>query len=253
MLQELASLNVYAFILIFARIGTMITVLPGFSATYVTRRVRLSIALGISFMMTPLLSPNLPAPPPAYLALFALIAGEMIIGAFLGAIAQVLMSALQTAGTLMALFSSLANALVRDSIAEQQSSIFSNFLSIMGITLVFVTGLHHLMLEALMSSYVMFEPGVAPPGDDFANFIAHRVTESFALGLRLAMPFVVVALIYFIGLGILGRLMPQMPVFFVGLPLQVGVQIIVLMLTLSGLFLVFLNNFREVYQPFVNG
>jgi flagellar biosynthetic protein FliR len=63
---------------------------------------------------------------------------------------------------------------------------------------------------------------------------------------RLAAPFLIVGLVYNVGLGLLGRLMPQLPVFFFGLPLQLGLQLWVMMLTISGIMLVFLNQFADM-------
>ena len=82
--------------------------------------------------MTPVLAANLPAPPESPYVLFLLLAGEIIVGLFLGGIAVILISALQTAGTLIALFAAMANALVQDSIAEQQSSVIANMLTLPG-------------------------------------------------------------------------------------------------------------------------
>jgi flagellar biosynthetic protein FliR len=80
--------------------------------------------------------------------------------------------------------------------------------------------------------------------------IAQRVAASFALGLQMAAPFLIFGMAYYIGLGLLGRLMPQLQVFFIGIPLQISLQIWVMMLTLSGIMMVFLNRFSEVLSPF---
>ena len=89
----------------------------------------------------------------------------------------------------------------------------------------------------------MFDPGAPPPLDDFCSFIARTVADSFALGVQLAAPFLIVSLVYNVGMGLLGRLMPQLQVFFFGLPLQVGLQLWVMMLTITGMMLVFLAQF----------
>ena len=73
----------------------------------------------------------------------------------------------------------------------------------------------------------------------------------FALGLQLASPLVVTGFTYYMGLGLLTRLMPQMPVFFVGLPIQIVVQISILSLTISGMMLVFLTRFEEGMGAFL--
>ncbi len=239
----LPSANVFAVLVIFARVGAAIAVLPGFSAVYVPMRMRLLIALAMSVLLTPTLSSTLPPMPDTPVALALLLLGESAVGLFLGSVARIFFAALQTAGTFTAYLSSFANALVQDPVADQQSSTIAGFFTALGLILVFVTDVHHLMLRAIVDSYGLFEPGVPPPLDDFCGFIARTVADSFALGVQLAAPFLIVSLVYNVGMGLLGRLMPQLQVFFFGLPLQVGLQLWVMMLTITGMMLVFLGQF----------
>ncbi len=251
MLQELLTLNIFGFFLIFARTGTIFMLLPGFSASFVTPRVRLAIALAVSFVLAPLLIDDLPVMPASPAALFLLILGEAAIGAFLGTIARILLGALQTAGTVIAFMSSMANAFIQDPLTEQQSSLVANFLVTLGTLLIFVTGLHYMMLGAILDSYTLFTPGKVPEMGDISLMVARRVMDSFALGIQLASPFIVTGLTYYLGLGLLGRLMPALPVFFVGLPVQIGIQISVFMLTLSAIMMMFLSRFEDGFAVFI--
>ena len=251
MLEVLLRLNLFAFFLIFARIGTAIMFLPGFSASYVSARFRLALALAISFVIFPVLAARLPVPPNAILDMVLMFLGEIIVGSFFGLILRVLISSLQTAGTIASLASSMANALIQDPIAEQQSSTISGFLLTIGVVLIFVTDMHHLMLRALLETYAMFEPGQPLPFGDFADTMGRQVADSFALGLQMSAPFVVIGLTYYIGLGLLGRLMPQLPVFFFGLPLQITLQLFVFTVTLSGIMLVFVQTFEAKIYRFI--
>ncbi len=245
MLQQIITLNLFGFILVFTRIGTAFILLPGFSAAFISVRARLFFALAVSFVVATTLSGTLPGLPNTPTELFVILAGEAVVGGFLGTLARIMMSALQTAGTIIAFVSSMANAFVQDPIVDQQSSLVAGFLGNVGVLLMFATNLHHLMLEGLVDSYSLFVPGQMLAFGDFANIVGRRVMDSFALGIQLASPFLIVGLTYYIGLGLLGRLMPALPVFFVGLPLQVMIQITVLMMALSGMMMVFLRNFQE--------
>ena len=251
MLEELLQLNLFAFFLIFARVGTAILLLPGFSATYVAARFRLVLGLTISFVLFPVLAASLPVPPKELSGLALMLGGEVVVGAFFGFILRILISALQTAGTIAALSSSMANALIQDPIAEQQSSTFSGFLLTIGVVLIFVSDLHHLMLRALVETYAIFEPGEPLPFGDFANAVGRQVADSFSLGLQMSAPFVVIGLTYYIGLGLLGRLMPQLPVFFFGLPVQITLQLFVFTITISGIMLAFIQNFDTKVNRFI--
>lgn len=251
MLQDLVNLNLFAFFLIFARVGAAFLLLPGYSAAYVSPNIRLALALAVSFAVMPLLADALPAMPSAPSALALLLIGETVIGSFFGVLARILLGALQTAGTMIALFASLANAFIQDPIAEQQSSTVSGFLTTLGIVVIFATNLHELMLKAVVDSYMVFTPGQPLAIGDLSDTVARRVADSFALGLQLAVPFLVVALTYYVGLGILGRLMPTLQVFFFGLPVQISLQIWVMMIAVSGIMMVFMTRFQDGFVPFL--
>tara|TARA_B100001142_G_C14227455_1_gene614067 strand:+ start:371 stop:1132 length:762 start_codon:yes stop_codon:yes gene_type:complete len=251
MLEELLTLNLFGFFLIFTRIGTALALMPGFSAGFVPIRVRLGGALAISFVMAPVLIAGLPVRPPTIAGMAVLMIGEFLIGLFFGIIARILIGALQTAGTIIAYMSSVANAMIQDPIAEQQSSTVASFLLIMATVLIFTADMHHVMLLAIADSYTLLIPGETLPMGDMVNILGRQVADSFALGLRLSAPFVIIALTYYIGLGLLGRLMPQLQVFFFGLPFQIGLQIWVLAITISGIMMVFLQKFEEAYETFI--
>jgi len=245
MLAEFLQLNLFAFFLVFFRIGTIIMILPGFSASYVNVQARLIIALGVTLMLTPLLVDILPVMPASAVALMLMIMGEVIVGAAIGLTIRILLGALQTAGMLLALVASLANAMIHDPIAEQQSSLLSSFLGTLGIVLIFVMDLHHQMIRSAVESYVLFQPGQPLPFGDFSELLARRVADSFRLGVQLASPFVVVSIVFNTGMGILGRLMPALPVFFFAMPLLIATQIALLALTLSTILLYFLGRFED--------
>ncbi|MHC8509177.1 MAG: flagellar biosynthetic protein FliR [Rhodospirillales bacterium] len=252
MLADFLAVNIYAFMLVFARISAAMMLMPGFAAAYVPMRIRLGGALAVSFAVAPWLAPILPAPPSGAVDLALVFVKEILTGAFLGTLAAVFVSALQTAGTLIALFSGLANALVQDPVSEQQSSTIASFLSVMGVTLVFVTDLHHLMLGAVIDSYMLFDPAQPMIWADTANVLARNVSDSFALGLRLAAPALLIAIVYYVGLGLLSRLMQALPVFFIGMPVQITVQLWILMITVAGVMTVFLGHFQDGYVRFLN-
>ncbi len=251
MLQEIFALNVFGFFLIFARVGTVFMLMPGFSAVYVSPRVRLLLALAVSFVVSPALTAALPGLPATVPELALLLGGEIAIGLFMGVLGRILIGALQTAGTVIAYVSSMANAFIQDPVAEQQSTVMAGFLGTLGVLMIFVTDAHHLMLRAVIDSYSLFVPGRLPPVGDFSEMIARQVAASFGLGVQLAAPFVISGLTYYIGIGLLTRLMPQMPVFFVGLPIQIAIQLTLVMLALSGIMLVFITRFGESYRAFL--
>ena len=203
MAGALPSADAFAVLVIFARMGLAIAVLPGFSAAYVPMRMRLLIALALSLLVMPGLAGALLEMPTTPAALALLLVRESAIGLFLGSIARIAFAALQTAGTFIAYLSSFTSSLVQDPVADQQSSTIAGFFTALGLVLVFVTDVHHLMLRAIVDSYGLFAPVSPPPMDDICNFIVRTAADSCALGVQLAAPFLIVNLVYNVGLGLL--------------------------------------------------
>jgi len=252
MLEQFLNLNIFGFFLIFARVGTAIMMMPGFSATYVPTWIRLGFALSLSFVVSPILMPIMPVEPSSAAAQMLLVLNEVVVGAFMGMLARIAIGALQTAGTVIAFVSSMANSLSQDAVSEQQSSIISNFLTTTGVLLVFVTDMHHLMISALVESYAVFVPAIQPTIGDMAFMLATNITESFALGLQIASPFVLSGIVYYTVLGVFGRLMPALPVFFFAMPAQIAMQLALMIIVLSSIMMVFLRHFQDVHIGFLN-
>ncbi|MEQ8968480.1 MAG: flagellar biosynthetic protein FliR [Azospirillaceae bacterium] len=233
--------EVFAFLIVFTRVAAALMVLPGIGDAFVSPRIRLVIALLFAALITPGLIDTLPAMPASVLALAVLLTGEALIGLFLGSIARLMLTAIDVAGQIISFNLSLANAFVFNPAMAAQGSLPGAFLSILAVLLIFATNLHHIMFMAIADSYGLFPAGALPPLGDMADTVTRIVAGSFAIGLQMAAPFVAVGLLFYLGLGVLARLMPQMQVFFVAIPAQIMLGFVVLSLTLSAAMLFWLD------------
>ena len=80
MLADLLPALIFSLLLVFARVGAMLMVLPGFGEAYISPRVRLVIALALSVVVQPVVGGALPAMPAQPLDLLPLLFGEIVIG-----------------------------------------------------------------------------------------------------------------------------------------------------------------------------
>lgn len=250
-LEELLVSQVYTFILIFARVGAALMIMPGIGDSYVPARIRLLFTLVFAAILTPVISPylpNLPGPGPGFLFLTL---GEFVIGIFIGTIARILMTALDTAGMVISTNMGLANAQVFNPALAAQGSVVGAFLSVTGAVLLFSTQLHHLMIIALVDSYQSFSPGSIPATEGMAEIIAQTVNQSFSVGLRMAIPFIVVGLMIYIMMGILTRLMPQIQVFILALPLQIAVGAITMVIVVPSMLYFWLSVYQDAFTLFI--
>jgi flagellar biosynthetic protein FliR len=230
-----------AFLLSFARIGTMVMLLPGLGELTVSPRVRLTLALVLTAVILPLHRLDYQLDLRAFGPVFMMLVEEMLVGAVLGLLARLTISALQIAGSVVAQQMGLGFVTAVDPTQGQQGLIVGNFLSVLGITLIFATDLHHLVIAALNDSYVLFRPGEVPIVGDIANVLTTTVAGAFRIGVQLSAPFLVFGLLFNLGLGVLSRLMPQMQVFFIGLPLSILVGFLILLLVIGAMMMTYLD------------
>ncbi|GLQ07330.1 flagellar biosynthetic protein FliR [Sneathiella chinensis] len=251
MLEEYLTTNVFAFFLVFTRLGTAFMVVPGFGEGFVSSRVRMGIALSVSFLVMQFVADRLPPEPTTIGALFLLLGGEIVIGLIMGGALRLAVSSLHVGGTIIAQQSGLAAAQFFDPAQMTQGAVTSSFLTIMGMTMIFVTDLHHLFLQGTYASYTLFPVGQLPPFGDIAFLVSDFVAGSFLLGFQISAPFLVYGLTFYIGVGLINRLMPQVQVFFVAMPLQLAAAFAVLGLTVGGSIMWFLAYYEEVLIRFL--
>jgi flagellar biosynthetic protein FliR len=235
-----------AFMLVFARIGAMVMLLPGFGEVNIPVRVRLGIALALTLIILPLHRNAYQISMTSMAPLLVLMVHEIVIGIVLGATARVTLSALQVAGSVIAQQLGLGFVTSVDPTQGQQGVLIGNFLTILGITLLFATDMHHLIIAALSQSYVIFSPGELMPSGDIASLATRAFTAAFKIGVQLAAPFIVFGLVFNLGLGLLARLMPQMQVYFVGVPLSILAGFLILAAIIATMMGTFLDYFGGV-------
>lgn len=253
LLQTLVVSQVYAFMLVFVRVGTAMMVMPGIGDGFVPERVRLFFALSFSALMTPLLAPMLPEFTVAGPAFLMLLLGEFVTGIFIGGIARIFMTALDTAGMLLSMYIGLSNAQIFNPMFATQGSIMGAFLSITGALLLFATNMHHVLIGALIESYQSFPPGQlgVNMAGDLASTVSKAVSESFTIGFHFAVPFMIVTTMIYVALGVLARLMPQLQVFMLSMPLQITVGLLTFVLVISAGMLYWLGAYQNALSVFI--
>ena len=239
MLQEYLAVNVFNFMLVFARLSVVFMLLPGISAAFVPVRLRQLFAV----LVTMLVQDTLPPQPNETAGLLWLVVSEALIGGFLGAVVQIVMAALEFAGQMISTATGMANSMVDDPVTEEQSAIVIGLLNVTALAILFISGVHHFMLMAMVDSYNLFAPDGPLFAQDMLNLVTRLLDDAFYMGIRLAAPFLVFEMVFQISSGILARLSPQLNVFFVVLPLQIILGLSIFMVALPTLILIFMGFF----------
>lgn len=243
--------QVYAAGLVFARLGAMLMLMPGVGDGSVPARIRLAFAFLFALMLFPVLGGQVGPVPESTGAIFGHIFREILIGLMIGAVLRMFLGALGTAGEIISIQSTLAFSQTANPGQAQPSTSLSTFLTVLGVTLIMATDLHHMFLAAIVSSYRLFPFGSGAPVADAGELAVQTVAQSFAMGLQLAAPVVVFALIFNVATGLVGRVMPQFQIFFVATPLLVLTSLSIFALGLGVLGMVWVERYRELLSVFL--
>jgi flagellar biosynthesis protein FliR len=219
-------------VLVLARIGGAVMLLPGLGAPEVPGTIRLALVVALTALVLPVVQHSLPPLPAELPEMLRLLALETVVGLWLGLLARLIELALAQAGQVMALMVGLASPLQTDPAIGAQGTSLSRLFGLAATVLVLATGLYALPLRALAESYATLPVGAAAAFPGQAAAVAQGLADSLALALRLAAPLVLASVLGQFALGLLARLAPQVPVFMVAAPGQIlaGLLLVALLL-----------------------
>jgi flagellar biosynthetic protein FliR len=245
MLEAFLQNNAFVFMLIFVRVGIAIMVMPGIGDAFVPMRIRALFALSMTLVMMPILQPILPAVMPPMDQLLVLLVSEAVLGFFIGMIARTLVMALDTAGMLISLQSGLSSAQMFNPALQSQGSLIGTFMVLTGVLLLLVTDMHHMMLVGIFNSYQSFPVGEVLDPQSMLDVMGEALTTAFELGVHIAAPFLLIITVMYVCMGILSRIMPQIQVFMLALPLQIFLSLLIFSGVIGFALMLWLNSVQQ--------
>ena len=210
-----------AFMLVLARFGAAIAVLPGLGESAPPAMLRIGIALAVTVLLLPILLPLVPPVPEAGLAAAGMVAAEVVTGLWFGWLARMVALALPTAAQFIAYLLGLTSVLQPDATLGPQTTALASLTNLAAPVILLATGLYALPLQALAGLYTLIPPGTMLPAADSTQAAIAAVTQALLLAMRLASPFVVAGIVWHVTIGLIARLVPRLQIYFVALPGQI--------------------------------
>ncbi|EHM09609.1 flagellar biosynthetic protein FliR [Thermanaerovibrio velox DSM 12556] len=230
--EEIVNL-ILVYLLCSLRLTGLIFANPLFSLPSWPMPVKLWLALMLALVMVPSANPQVPV------ALLSTWTGvtffavrEFLIGASVGFLAALPLYALQLSGYMEGSQMGLAMATLFDPAQEGSVALVGQMKYLLGIWFLFHWNGHLLLVEALDRSFALVPLGKGFTGIPASQPLGRWLTELFLLGIRLSLPIMGALLLADIGLGFVARTVPQMNVFILGIPLKIGLGLILLMVVM---------------------
>ena len=250
-LEEYLPAQIFSFMIVLVRIAGLVMTIPAYGERSVPTRVKIALAALISLVLWPLVRETVPPEPKSVPGLGMLILTEALIGIVIGLVLRFSLMILSVTGMVISMHTGLGFAQAFDPGQGSQGAIISSLLAMLGITLIFISDLHLMLIEAMYDSYEIFPPGAPIPIADVTQAALNMFSDAFVLGIQLAGPFIAFSLIFYLGLGIVARLSPQLQVFFVAMPANIMLGLTMFALLLPTLLLWYLETIEEHFALFI--
>lgn len=240
--QEI-SLLLSSFFWPFCRISGFFLVEPFFSSRALSRRLRIALALPLTFLIAPLL-PAMPEAPVISVEGVLVIVYQLLIGMAMGMVIRVMFMSVEMAGVFMSMQMGLSFAMSFDPQLGAQVPAVSRFLSALVFLLFLAFDGHLLLISVLIDSF-----RVLPISLDPLSAVSYRELvmwggRMFAIGFLLASPVVGTLLVVNIAIGVMTRAAPQFNIFTFGFPLTISIGLIALYFSMPA----FLPLMKELYE-----
>jgi flagellar biosynthetic protein FliR len=220
--------HAFGFTLVLARVGTTLAFLPGLGETSIPAVVKAGMIFTLSLLVLPIVEPLLPQRPDSEVAFGLMVMTELANGLWFGWLARVMTVSLPLAGQYIADFAGLANVLLPNAELGAQATAISRLYDVAVPALILSSGLYTMLLSAVVGFYHVIPPGTLAWVPDSASSTVSMVSEMFDLALRLASPFILAAIAWNVAIGLIARLVPKLQIFFVALPGQIGLGLLLL-------------------------
>lgn len=232
--------------LVFVRLSALLLTLPIFGFMTVSPRIRMALAFSFTMLIAPSIVKEFDVQYASKALLLVDILREVMIGLIIGFGSRIVFEAFNLAGGFVSFQMGLAMMNMMDPNAGNNSPVIGNFWSMVIIIFFLVTNSHYFLVETIFINFKSIPLTYAGFDPSAGQVLVKGGSIIYELALKFAAPMIVLMLLSDVALAFAARVMPQMNIFFIGLPLKLGVGIFMLLVSLK----IFQTMFGFIYITF---
>jgi len=221
------------FLIVTSRVAGFIGAIPVISSAQTPGRIKTAMVIAISLALFPVMAEAVPKVSFAPLPFMLLMISELLLGLLLGLVARLIFTAVEFGATVIGYQMGFAAAEIFDPQSERQVALISQFQNVFAILIFLAINGHHLFLQTAVRSYELLPPGQLDFSGQAIPFLMELTSHMFAIGVQFSAPVLAVLLLSGLILGVLARVFPQLNVFLLSFPINIGTAFIVIALTLG--------------------
>jgi flagellar biosynthesis protein FliR len=240
------------FLLCLARVIALVAAIPAFAGKEIAGRIKIGLAVMTSLLLFPAMAPYTPKVAFTLTGFGLLIVNEVLLGVMIGLVTQMVFAAISFGGTVIGYQMGFAAANIFDPQTTQQLSLMSQFFNILALLAFLSLDMHHFFFRVIVESYILLPPGYLDFSQGAVQELMRMASHMFVLGVKFSAPILALLLLTNLVLGILARVFPQLNVFMLSFPINIGIAFLVIGLTLGATFSVLRREFDTMGEDILN-
>lgn len=241
-----------ALIFVFIRLLTFFITVPIFFPKGTPNALKVILVLGMSYILLPgVYTSNVPAINSMGLFIIAAI-NEVITGLTLGFLTNLCFNFIRFAGSLMDLQIGFGMITMYDPTSTSNTTLLEHLLYWISLIIFLIIDGHHMLIKQLIDSFNYVHIGSFALYQDSIMQIVKAFSGFFSIGLKIAIPIVLIILITDLTLGLVARTVPQLNVMILGLPIKIVVGLAIFSLALPLIINLIVNSFETMPDIFKN-
>ena len=222
-----------SFLFVFFRVGALILFVPILGSRQIPMSMKIGFILFISIVVFPMVKDRHLPEPRGIIELSTFLIADVTIGLGIAYIARLIFAAVQVAGTVVDFQMGFGVVNVIDPQTDTQVSVTAQFHNILAVLMFLAIDAHHFIIQAIVESFFIINPAEVNFASITPEYMLHLFSGTFTTAVKIAAPIMAILFFLSVGLGLVARTVPQMNVFIVGFPLQIGVGLLMVGLSMS--------------------
>ena len=221
------------FVLVMARLTTMIALAPLLGSRTVPAPVKLGLGFLMAMIIAPFVVRDFPVLPGHLILFFGMVVREGLVGVLMGVMGAALFAAVQLSGQIFGMMIGFGIVNVIDPLSDLQISLLGQFEFLIGVFLFLAVGGHHLLILAMANSYAVIPVNTFTMTAGLTEQVGLILGNMFEIAFKVGFPMIACLFIIKVAMGLVARTVPQMNVFIVGLPIDIFVGLIIMFMSIT--------------------
>ncbi|MEC7785480.1 MAG: flagellar biosynthetic protein FliR [Nitrospinota bacterium] len=239
------------FLFVLFRVGAMIIFVPILGSRQIPAVLKIGLILFLSIAIFPLVQDRPIPEPKGLFDLSKFLMVDMTIGLGIAYISRLIFAAVQVAGTVVDFQMGFGVVNVIDPQTDTQVSVTAQLQNILAVFIFLAIDAHHYIFQAIVDSFFVINPFEINFASVTPEYVLHLFSATFTTAVKISAPVMAILFFLSVGLGLVARTVPQMNVFIVGFPLQIGIGLLMVGLSISFFSIIVQNEMHDMPAKFV--